>query len=151
MTAHQRWWTFNSVGAVGIGVQLGSLLLLTQIGVPYPLATPAAVVLAVVHNFLAHRAWTWRDRPGATSRGAATFVRFALGNGLVSLAGNTLLMPLLVSGVTVPLVPANLIAIATCGLVNYWIGDRLVFAAHASGSAGSPSRSRPARCPARLL
>ena len=128
MTAQRRWWIFNGVGALGIGVKLGSLLLLTHAGVPYPLATPGAVLLAVVHNFLAHRAWTWRDRPGATNHGIETFARFVLGNGLVSLAGNTLLMPLLVSGASVPLVPANLIAIATCGLVNYWVGDRLVFA-----------------------
>jgi putative flippase GtrA len=129
VTAQRRWWIFNGIGAVGIGVQLGSLLLLTQIGVPYPIATPGAVGLAVVHNFLAHRTWTWHDRPGATGPGTAPFVRFALGNGLVSLAGNTLLMPLLVSGASLPLVLANLIAIATCGLLNYWVGDRLVFAA----------------------
>jgi hypothetical protein len=57
-------------------------------------ATAVAVAGAVIHNFAWHRRWTWRDR--AHDRVVTAFVRFALANGAVSLAGNIMAMALLV-------------------------------------------------------
>jgi putative flippase GtrA len=51
---------------------------------------------------------------------------FAL-NGLVSLAGNVLLMRLLVGTFGVPPIAANVIAVLACSIVNYVAGDRVVF------------------------
>jgi putative flippase GtrA len=34
----------------------------------------------------------------------------------------------------VPAVAANLVAIAVCGLLNYWVADRAVFAVIRSGA-----------------
>lgn len=117
---------FSVVSAAGIGVQLGVLWTLTGPGGAHYLpATILAVGAAIVHNFAWHRHWTWRDRPGG--RWPAALVRFAGMNGLVSLVGNALVMGLLIGGFGVATMPANVIAIATCGVANFALADRIVF------------------------
>jgi putative flippase GtrA len=126
MTGTRRWWRFNGVGLLGIGVQLAALWLFVRLGVPYQLATVVAVAAAVTHNFGWHHAWTWGDRQ-SSAPAFRSFARFALGNGMVSLVGNTALMPILVGGAGLPVLPANALTIGACGLVNFWVADRLVF------------------------
>jgi putative flippase GtrA len=117
---------FAAVGALGVALQLAVLhLLATVLGVSYILATAVAVVSAVIHNFAWHRRWTWRDRPD--HRVSKAFVRFALANGAVSLAGNIMAMTLLVGVINLPVVAANAVAIAVCSVLNYYLADRLVF------------------------
>lgn len=125
MPPWRRFVRFNAVSAIGIGVQLAVLTSLTQCGVPYLVATTIAVGAAVMHNFAWHRRWTWRDRRGSSAR--AQFASFALANGAVSLVTNLAVMAALVSGAHLPPPIANLTAIATAGLVNFALGDRLVF------------------------
>src|SRR4029077_1429569 len=56
MTPLVRFFRFNAVGALGVAVQLASLWLLTGVAaVHYLIATPLAVSLAIVHNFVWHR------------------------------------------------------------------------------------------------
>ncbi len=122
-----RFVRFNIVGAFGIGVQLAALWILADVAhVNYVFATPAAVGLAVAHNFVWHWWWTWRDRAEAGGVTGA-FVRFALTNGALSLAGNLGVMAVLVSGAHLGPVVANAIAIGVCGLLNFWLGDEVVF------------------------
>jgi len=47
---------------------------------------------------------------------------------MVSLLGNLALMRILVRDARVPLLVSNLIAILCCSIVNFLLGDRLVFA-----------------------
>jgi putative flippase GtrA len=128
MKALQRFARFNAVGALGIGVQLTGLWVLVDLwGVAYPLATALAVTLAVVHNFLWHRHWTWRDRRSDEIAAGLTFVRFAGTNGVISIVGNVGLMLLLVEVGGANAVIANAIAIASCGVVNFAMSDLFVF------------------------
>jgi putative flippase GtrA len=123
-----RFVRFNAVGGVGIGVQLAALWVLTHVsGVQYLLATALAVGAAIVHNFLWHRRWTWADRADPGRGVAGSFARYALTNGLVSLAGNLVLMASFVSGLHLVPVVANMLAIGCCGLLNFWLADRIVF------------------------
>ena len=132
MNQRRRFVRFNAVGAAGIGVQLWVLWLLTGVAhMHYLPATFAAVTLAVVHNFLWHRRWTWGDRPAGV-RPIALFTRFAAANGAVSLAGNLAAMPLLVSVAGLTPVVANGVAIALTGVLNFWVGDVVVFRGHAA-------------------
>jgi putative flippase GtrA len=127
MNTPARMRRFNVVGTAGIGVQLGALWFLTDlVHVHYLFATPAAIGAAVTHNFFWHWAWTWRDRAEA-GRILTAFARFAVANGVVSLAGNLGVMATLVSGAHVAPVAANGAAICVCGLLNYWLGDAFVF------------------------
>ena len=135
-TLGRRWLKFHFVGALGIGVQLAALSLLTRAGLWYLAATALAVEAAVVHNFVWHERMTWRDRatPGFDVRRLlGRFLRFQMANGLISLLGNLLVMRLLVGALHLPVLWANVAAIAACGLVNFLVSDRLVFVA-AEGS-----------------
>jgi putative flippase GtrA len=94
----------------------------------YLLATGLAVETAVIHNFLWHERFTWADRPARrVIHSLARLAKFNLSNGLVSLVGNLLIMRALVGGLEMNYVIANLIAVATCSLVNFLLSDRFVF------------------------
>ncbi len=124
-----RWLKFNFVGGIGIGVQLAALAMFRSVlHFDYLLATALAVETAVIHNFLWHERFTWADRPARRFlHSLARLAKFNLSNGLVSLVGNLVIMRLLVGGLGMNYVVANLIAVATCSLVNFILGDRFVF------------------------
>lgn len=129
MSLFARWCRFNAVGAMGMAVQLAALALLNRwSGGHYLASTVAALELTLVHNFLWHLGYTWRDRREASSL-AAQFVRFHLSNGMVSLLGNLALMPMLVGGARLPVLVANSIAILVCSLANFGLGHAWAFAA----------------------
>jgi putative flippase GtrA len=122
-----RFLRFNAVGAAGIGIQIAALWLLTSVAhLHYLIATPSAVGLAVVHNFYWHWRWTWCDR-ARIGGPISALTRFAVANGAVSLAGNLAVMVTLVSGAHVEPVVANAAAIGVCGVLNFWLGDAVVF------------------------
>ena len=128
MTTGWRFFRFNLVGAIGIAVQLAVLELLRRAGVDYLLATVLAVEAAILHNFAWHQRYTWRDRAGVSRwESFARLLRFHLANGAVSLVGNALMMRWLVGELRLPVLPANIAAIAACGVLNFLLGDRLVF------------------------
>ncbi len=125
-----RWLKFNAAGILGVGVQLVSLHVFTHFArLNYLLATAIAVEATLIHNFIWHARYTWRMRTAHDPRASLRrFLHFNLINGLVSLAGNLLLMKFLVEQASLPLVAANLIAIAACSTVNFAIAEFFVFA-----------------------
>jgi putative flippase GtrA len=133
-SALKRWMVFNSVGAMGIVVQMGTLLTLTSgLKLGYLSATGLAVEAAVLHNFFWHERWTWADR--IESRGGCfirRFLGFHLTNGALSMIGNLILMRFFVEKLGLKYICANAIAISLCAMLNYVASDRLVF--HATGS-----------------
>src|SRR5689334_25317490 len=122
-----RWTVFNLVGLMGFAVQLAVLTLLVRVDLHYLAATGVAIEAAVLHNFLWHQRWTWRDRPLASGNCLRRLVRFHALNGAISLAGNGLLMWALVGRAGLPPIPANVIAVGVCAIVNYVASERLVF------------------------
>lgn len=122
-----RWVKFNFVGGIGIGVQLAVLTVLKAgLHFNYLRATALAVEAAVIHNFLWHERFTWKDREKNTS-GLVRFTKFNLTNGLLSMLGNLWLMKLLVGAFHLDYIPANLVAITLCSLANFLISDSFVF------------------------
>jgi putative flippase GtrA len=124
-----RFLKFNFVGGIGIAVQLAALALFRSgLRLDYLLATVLAVETAVIHNFLWHERFTWRDRPAShASQSLTRFLKFNATNGAVSIVGNLLIMGALVGGFGMSYLVANLAAIAVCSLVNFLLSDRLVF------------------------
>jgi putative flippase GtrA len=124
-----RWLKFNGVGALGFLVQLACLAALQKgLHLHYLLATGLAVETAVLHNFVWHERFTWKDRAGGPLRERLMrLARFHLGNGLVSIAGNLVLMRLLVGVLHFRILFANIIAIAVCSLLNFVVSEWFVF------------------------
>jgi putative flippase GtrA len=116
----RRWLKFNAVGMIGAGVQLSVLAVLTALGVQYLIATALAVECAVLHNYVWHTRWTWKGRAGS-------LWRFHLANGLVSVVLNLIWMSVFKGWLGLPVVAANLLAIALTSVVNFFLGDRWVF------------------------
>ena len=124
-----RWGKFNLVGAVGMAVQLTSLALFNRCAPGhYLLASAAALEITLLHNFVAHLHYTWRDRRHNSAL-LAQLMRFHLSNGLVSLLGNLALMRFLVGVARLPLLASNIIAILCCSILNFCLGNNWAFAA----------------------
>jgi len=118
------------VGGLGILIQLATLAALTAgVGLHYLVATGLAVEIAVLHNFVWHERWTWRDRaahdkPGRWKR----LLRFQIANGALSLGGNLVLMQLLAGTCGMNYTVAGILSITLCSILNFLASDRLVFA-----------------------
>src|SRR4051794_8470798 len=125
----RRWIIFNAVGLAGLVVQLAVVALLVRVfEFHYLIATALGVESAVLHNFIWHQRWTWRDRPARSRRAVATrLVHFHLLNGVVSLAGNVVITMVLTGLVGIDPVIANLIAIVGCSLINFVASNAMVF------------------------
>ena len=77
-------------------VQLGALALFNRIYAGhYLLVTAAAIEVTLLHNFVWHVLYTWRDRRGYLEV-LGSLLRFHLSNGVISMVGNLALMRLLV-------------------------------------------------------
>jgi putative flippase GtrA len=125
-----HWIKFNVVGVLGFALQSGVLFLFTHTApqINYLAATAAAVELAVLHNFVWHQRWTWRDRPSATMRETLfRLMKFNISNGLFSIFGNLFFMSILVGHFGLPISPANLISLAACSICNFILADQIAF------------------------
>jgi putative flippase GtrA len=122
-----RWLKFNTVGAIGIVVQLAALTLLKSgVHLNYLLATVVAVEAAVLHNFFWHERYTWADRQ--SNARLQRLVSFNLTNGAISILGNVAAMRLLAGGLGMNYFFANALSIAILSLANFLVSDLVVFA-----------------------
>ena len=133
----QRVTRFYAVGLLGIPVQLGALAMLSRVMDVGP-AAALAVEVAIIHNFLWHRRWTWSDRRGS-------FWRFNATTGLISILGNTALTVALVR-LGLPVMAANAVAIASCSAATYLAANRVAFRAIAAGPDTLPDKYQCAAC-----
>lgn len=127
MNLAPRWLRFNAVGAIGIVVQLAALAAFKLAGLHYLIATALAVECAVLHNFVWHQRWTWRDRPADTRGTLARLLRFNLSNGALSILSNVVLMRVLVGTFGLHYLAANVVAIAITSLANFLASEYFVF------------------------
>ena len=124
-----RWLRFNIVGVMGAVIQFTLLAFLGRVvSMHYLLATVLSVEAAVLHNFIWHWRWTWRDRRGAVGQAIAALARFNLTNGLVSITANLLSAFLLTGAWQIDPIIASLASTAVGSVANFFLSDRLVFA-----------------------
>ena len=128
-----RWWRFSIVGIGGFLLQMAALALFRRVcGLHYLLASAGALELTLLHNFLWHRRYTWRDR--RTDDALTQLARFHLSNGAVSFAGSLSIVHLLVNNLRLGLLVANAAAVICCALVNFLLGNFWAFARPQTGS-----------------
>jgi putative flippase GtrA len=125
----RRLCVFSLVGVMGFGVQIAALLALGAVAsLPDWLAVALAVEAAVLHNFIWHERWTWADRTGGTCGGVlARLAKFNVATGGFSILSNVGLTAFFASAFHLPLVAANVAAVATLSLVTFATADRFVF------------------------
>ena len=130
-----RFGRFNLVGLMGAALQLGLLdLLIGWVRLSSVTAAPIAVETVILHNFLWHERFTWRDpAPVGLRRRAIRLWRFHASNGLISLVGNTLLTYCLSYQFKVPPLASTVTAIALCGPINFLVADCWVYREPPSG------------------
>ena len=124
-----RWLRFNGIGALGAGLQLAVLGVLTRLTpLHYLWATVVAVEATVLHNFCWHERWTWSDRRAASRRHVYMRLgRFQLTNGLISIAGNLVLMRAFSGSLGMDPIAANIVSILICSLANFGASEWVVF------------------------
>jgi putative flippase GtrA len=124
----RRWFTFSTVGLIGLGVQILCLWLLAGVlRLDAVLAAVAATELTVLHNFVWHLRWTWADRPSSSVETLRRLLRFNVSNGGISIIGGAAMMALLVRGLSVHYLVANLISVAVCSVANLIVSDIWAF------------------------
>jgi dolichol-phosphate mannosyltransferase len=133
MSEFGRLWTrfgrFNLVGLMGAALQLVLLdLLMERFGLSGVVAAPIAVETVVLHNFLWHERFTWRGQGTVGLRQRTIRLwRFHASNGLISLAGNTLLTYCLSHQFKAPALVSAVTAIALCSPINFLVADCWVY------------------------
>ena len=124
-----RWVAFNAIGMAGMALQLAVVAALVHgLHLHYAIATAVGVEAAILHNFVWHQRWTWRDRPVGGRDRRRRLARFHLLNGSVSLIGNVAITTFFTGVMGLDAVMSNVIAIVACSLVNFAASDALVFA-----------------------
>ena len=121
-----RWLKFSVVGAGGLAVQLVVLWACTRLaGISPVLATVLAVEAALLHNFVWHEVWTWRGGP-PSSRWSRLW-RFHAATGSISILSNVVFTMFFKHEFAIPLLLANVMAVAVTGIVNFLAADLWVF------------------------
>jgi putative flippase GtrA len=145
----RRWAAFYAIGGIGFVVQLVALGALVEwVRLDYLAATALATETAVLHNFVWHEYWTWRDRTSIDGAGVwGRFVRFNAASGTVSIVGNVLLTGLFASQFGLHYVVANVLAVATASVLNFLAADRVVFVARHPDSVPEPEPRPVESCP----
>ena len=140
-----RFARFAIVGAAGAAVQVVLFhFMVKSFDLPPALAAPMAVEIVLLHNFLWHERFTWRDRgSGGIKQRTIRLWRFHITNGLLSLGGNTALIYVLVQELKAPALPAALAAIALSAPANFAIADRWIY--RRAGTGESPAAPDSAR------
>jgi len=117
---------FNLVGVMGFALQMTMLWLLVRwAGVTAGVAITIAVLAAVSHNFAWHERFTWPDRP--REQRFKRWLSFHVSTGAISLLTNLGVTMLVMTATGLPVLPANVIAVAVASIANFWINDRLIF------------------------
>lgn len=121
-----RWIRFSAVGLAGIGIQLSVLWLSANVlRIPATFSIVVAVEAALLHNFVWHERWTWRELPPEGRWGR--LMRFHASNGFVSLVSNVGITMLFRQYLAIPLLPSNLLAICLTAVLNFMLADAWVF------------------------
>ena len=126
LTSHRTFIKFSLTGLSGVVVNLGSFHLLLQLGLHRYLASPIAIELSIISNFLINNYWTFADRELAGGR-QIRGLKFNLVS-LLALGvsyGSFLILSLLLPGVA----PVWLqgLAIVPAVLVNYFLNSYWTF------------------------
>lgn len=116
---------FSLVGLSGVGVNMSVYLSAVGLGAGYITAAIAAFLVAVTNNFVWNLHWTFQGRAKNRSNELKyiTFLAVSVG----SLGVNLLILHLLVESAGIDKMVAQLLALATTGLLNFILNYVITF------------------------
>ena len=118
---------FGIVGATGVGVNMGSLFLLTEYGrIPYFVGSLVAIELSILSNFWLNLIWTWKDRSESGSSWTKLW-RYHVGASITGFLCNYLILVGLTELFGVKYMISNLIGIGVGTIGNFVINDLWTF------------------------
>jgi len=125
----RKWLRYNTIGTMGVGVQLFFLFLLTRLfHIHYMIATLLAVQVAIIHNFFWHQRWTWKESASQGKKESLRrFVKFNSSTGTLSMLGNVGVTAALVQALHLPLMICNILAIGACNIANFLFANTFGF------------------------
>lgn len=118
---------FTAVAMAGFVLQTAVLEALTAADLHYLPATLLAVEAAILHNYVWHERWTWRDRGTPPGSRTGRLVRYHGLTAAVSLGGQALTVILLTGGLGLRPSIASAIAVVALGRLTYAGAGRFVF------------------------
>lgn len=132
---------FFAVGASGVVVNEGLLILLKKMGFPLALSSLIAIELSILGNFALNNAWTWHDRRTGTL--SHRLLKYHLVAGFTAFCVNWCLLIFLTRFFGIDYRISNLIGIAAATALNYVLNHKWTFRKHPTGEDSvwqAPSR-----------
>jgi dolichol-phosphate mannosyltransferase len=135
---------FTAVAVAGFVLQTAVLEGLTAAGLHYLPATLVAVEAAILHNYVWHERWTWRDRGTPPGSRAARLARYHGLTAAVSLGGQALTVMVLTGGLGLRPSISSALAVVALGGLTYAGAGRFVFPPPAATRPDGAGIPRPA-------
>jgi len=122
-----RGGKFMVVAWMGLGVNTACLYLFKGVlGIKLIPASVLAIEVAIIHNFIWFRSWTWKDRldkPPFFRQLAA----YNLATGAVDFAANVSVLWLLSTFFGIHYLLANILGMIAPPFVKFWLNEKLIF------------------------
>lgn len=125
----RRFLKFCLVGISGVGVNMFFLWFFTEVvRIFYLFASPLAIELSILNNFILNDFWTWRDRGGPGKLNYfKRMVQYHISVSVSAIIANIFLLWFLTEIFNLYYLFSNLFGIAAGTLLNYFINDRWTF------------------------
>lgn len=119
---------FYVVGWIGMAVNSGCLYLMKSVlGIPLIPSSMIAIECAIIHNFILHRHWTWKERNGYNTPFFKQLIIYNAMTGLVDFTVNVSVLFILTEFFGVYYMIANIVGMILGPLFKFWINDKVVF------------------------
>jgi putative flippase GtrA len=134
-----RGGKFMIVAWLGMLVNTGCLYLFKGVfGIRLIPASILAIEIAIIHNFIWFRLWTWKDRPNKQPF-FRQLIKFNVATGAVDFAANVTVLWSLATIVGIHYLVANILGMIAPPFIKFWLNERFIF----KGSANDSSNPNP--------
>ncbi len=134
-----RGGKFMAVAWLGMGVNTACLYLFK--GILHIKLIPAslmAIEIAIIHNFIWFRTWTWRDRPNKPPF-FQQLIKYNLATGAVDFLANVSVLWSLSTFLKIHYLLANILGMIAPPFIKFWLNEKFIFKA----SSNDPPRPNP--------
>lgn len=138
----RRLARFCVVGASGVAVNMGILILLTEkLGLPYAVSSLVAIEVSILTNFALNNAWTWSDCKSESL--LRRIVKYHAVAGVTALAANWCVLVALTRFAGLDYRISNLIGIAVGVALNFVLNHVWTFGQRESTESRTEGAARP--------